>query len=554
MELKDKVIKMETWSNTYPRPQFKRDSFYSLNGEWTLNGQNIIVPYPPQSSLSQYHGEITEQLQYQKTFTLPSDFYQKDDRIILHFGAVDQIAKVSINHHELGEHQGGYLPFSFDITDFIKEDNNLIVDVIDTLSHDYPYGKQRKDRGGMWYTPVSGIWQTVWIEAVPPLSIESIKMTPTLSTLHLEVQTKAPRYQVSITFERSVFVDIFTEHSIDIEIPEKERFLWTPEHPYLYSITIASDTDHIESYFALRTISIENQQVLLNNQPIFLNGVLDQGYFIDGLFLPKGPQGYLEDIMNMKELGMNTLRKHIKVEPDIFYYLCDLKGMLVVQDMVNNGPYHYYLDTVLPTIGFQYRFDCFPFEQKRKDIFIKHSLETIQYLHNHPAIIIYTIFNEGWGQFDTNKIYHLLKKTDPSRLYDSASGWFKKKDNDFESLHVYFRNKVLKTKKNKPIFLSECGGYKRFIDNHVFNPLADYGYGSADSEEELTGMIETMYKEMVFPSLKNGLCGMIYTQVSDVEDEINGLYTYDREVCKVNKEKMRSLAQKVKDYINYEKR
>ena len=169
MELKDKVIKMETWSNTYPRPQFKRDSFYSLNGEWTLNGQNIIVPYPPQSSLSQYHGEITEQLQYQKTFTLPSDFYQKDDRIILHFGAVDQIAKVSINHHELGEHQGGYLPFSFDITDFIKEDNNLIVDVIDTLSHDYPYGKQRKDRGGMWYTPVSGIWQTVWIEAVPPL-------------------------------------------------------------------------------------------------------------------------------------------------------------------------------------------------------------------------------------------------------------------------------------------------------------------------------------------------------------------------------------------------
>lgn len=247
--------------------------------------------------------------------------------------------------------------------------------------------------------------------------------------------------------------------------------------------------------------------------------------------------------MYMKELGFNLLRKHIKIEPEQFYYYCDKKGMLVMQDMVNSGKYSFIKDTALPTIGFKKRNDMKKSakEKKRKNFFEKYMKDTIMHLHNHPCIIAYTIFNEGWGQFDGDRMYEVAKALDSTRLYDTASGWFAGKKSDFDSEHVYFRNKKLKPK-YRPMFLSECGGFTYKVEGHLFKSDKSYGYGNCKDSRELTVRIIDMYKAMVIPAIKNGLCGCIYTQLSDVEEEINGLYTYDREVCKVEKEEMKKLA------------
>ncbi len=538
-----------TWHEEYPRPMLKRDSFYSLNGEWTLNNNHIVVPFPPQSKLSQYDNEVQELLHYHKTFTLPKDFYNDNERVILHFGAVDQTCKVYINNTLLGANEGGYLPFSFDITDYLQDENKLVVTATDTLTHDYPYGKQRKDRGGMWYTPVSGIWQSVWLESVPNDSINNIKMTPSLNSIHLEIDTNAKEYTITIPLKTKEFKQTYNTNSIDITFDEEDIELWSPENPYLYHFTIDTDYDHVESYFALREIKIEGKNLYLNNKKIFLHGVLDQGYFEDGIFLPESPQEFENDVLKMKELGLNFLRKHIKIEPEVFYYACDKHGMLVMQDMVNNGGYNYILDTVLPNIGLVYRKDKDKSTPRQREIFEEYMKKTLKHLYNHPCIISYTIFNEGWGQFNSDDMYDICKSLDNTRFYDSTSGWFHQKKNDVDSLHVYFKTKPLKTKMNKPIFLSECGGYTRLIEDHVFNKDATYGYGTTHSEEELTDKIEKLYKEMVYTSIPNGLCGCVYTQLSDVEDEINGLYTYDRQVCKVNKERMLKIKEKIESLL-----
>lgn len=540
----------ENWQDFYPRPMLKRQSFFNLNGEWFLDNTSIDIPFPPQSTLSHYNKEVNDHLTYIKEFQLPQDFVPENHRILLHFGAIDQIARVYINNQYLGEHIGGYLPFSFDITDFLKDAvNQLRVDVTDTLSHVYPYGKQRKKRGGMWYTPVSGIWQTVWIEAVPQQAIQSIKITPSLSGIHIHIDSDATQYHISIPLNDYIFEKTYSSQDIDIDLSKETDtlHLWTPKNPYLYSITIKTETDCIESYFALRTIEIKNQQICLNNQPIFLHGVLDQGYFDDGIFLPEKPQGFVDDILKMKELGFNFLRKHIKIEPEVFYYACDKYGMLIMQDMVNNGNYNWFLDTALPNKGVLYRPDRFPGQKQRKQVFEKHMLETLDHLYNHPCIISYTIFNEGWGQFDADRMYKICKSYDPTRFYDATSGWFHQKESDVDSLHVYFCTKELSTKMEKPLFLSECGGYTRPIQDHLFKKDAHYGYGQTDSEEALTNRIIDLYEEMVLSSIPNGLCGCVYTQLSDVEDEINGLYTYDRQVCKVDKKRMQDISNKIFD-------
>ena len=520
---------MEKWKDEYPRPQLKRDSFYSLNGEWLLNGEKINVPFPPEALLSNYNKKLEDCFSYEKTFHFDINGIN-DEQVILHFGAVDQICTVILNDIEIGKHEGGYLPFCFDITKQLKEENVLIVKVKDDLSHVYPYGKQRKDRGGMWYTPVSGIWQTVWMEKVPKDYIEGIKIVSSMNSIHLHVETTAYEYKVIIR-EKEIICN-----QKDVEIQIDDPHLWSVEDPYLYSMIIETNQDHVESYFALREISVQNikghNRICLNNKPIFLHGVLDQGYFHDGLYLPKDPIEYKRDILRMKELGFNTLRKHIKIEPETFYYYCDKCGMIVVQDMVNNGGYNKFLDTVLPNVGIQYRPDSLFVNKEYKNCFKKNMIDTLNHLHNHPCIVVYTIFNEGWGQCCSDEMYEICKTLDPTRLYDSTSGWFKQSKSDFDSLHVYFKNKVLKGK-NKVLFLSECGGFSRYIDNHVFSN-ALYGYGDTNSENDLTNRIIELYEKMVFPSLINGLCGCIYTQLSDVEDEINGLYTYDRKVCKDN--------------------
>lgn len=532
---------------SYPRPQLKRENFMILNGTWKLDGQDIEVPFAPQSRLSEYKGKVGNVLAYETSFTVPENWDK--EKIILHFGAVDQVAEVYVNDIPIGKHEGGYLHFSFDITDAVNEaeENKLRVVAVDTLDHKYPYGKQCKKRGGMWYTPVSGIWQTVWMENVPASYIEEIKITPSLTDVEIVVTGAVHGFKV-IVFDKE---NIVAERSFEGNtgrVAVEHPILWTVEHPHLYDVKIMAGEDEVTSYFAFRVITIEKidgvNRVCLNHTPIFLHAVLDQGYFEDGIYLPESEGEYERDILRMKELGFNTLRKHIKIEPEQFYYDCDRLGMLVLQDMVNNGGYSYIKDTVLPTLKFKKRNDCKGRYQnpEHKLFFEQHMKDTLHDLYNHPCIIGYTIFNEGWGQFESDRMYDIAKEIDKTRIYDSTSGWFAQLKSDLDSEHIYFRVEELHAK-TRPMFLSECGGYSYLIPEHAFHPEKTYGYGACKDSEELTDRIVAMYEGMVLPGIKGGVCGCVYTQLSDVEDEINGMYTYDRKVCKVNKQKMQKLAE-----------
>ncbi len=543
--------------NVYPRPNLKRDSFFCLNGEWGFCAQlsegeadykeKIIVPFAPESLLSGINRTFKKGtiFCYKKEFSLPKGFIK--DKVLLNFGAVNQKAQVYLNGHLIGEHKGGYMPFSFDVTSFLAKENILEVRAQNDFDDfNLPYGKQCRKRGGMWYTPASGIWQTVWCESVPENYIKGIKITADDKIALIEIP-KAQNGEIIVkTPDGEVNLPLMNGRAIFKPVSPCN---WTPENPYLYYCTVVSGEDRVETYFALRSLEIKEisgvSRTLLNGKPYFFNGLLDQGYFSDGIFTPADLEIFEQDIKTAKELGFNMLRKHIKIEPQQFYYDCDRLGMVVFQDMVNNGKYSFFRDTALPTVGFK-KMPSFLMGRKgvQKEEFYNALKETVELLNNHPSVCCYTIFNEGWGQFDEDDMYLRIKLMKTGRLIDTASGWFSTDKNDFESLHIYFKKIKIKPS-NKPIFLSEFGGYSFKPEGHVFNTEQTYGYRMFDNKKEFQNAFLKLYENEVIPVIRKGLCATVYTQLTDVEDETNGLISYDRKVVKVDKRRMQSLAKKL---------
>ena len=539
----------------YPRPQMRRDSYLNLNGSWEFsvdykNMGHIRVPFCPESRLSGIgkHFDEGSILSYTRSFTLPEGFNR--GRVILHIGAADQRADVFLNGKPVGFHEGGYEAFSFDITEYLCPENRLQVCCFDDLTNQtWPYGKQVVKRGGMWYTPVSGIWQSVWLESVPENYVEK---------LHIENRGAAVNISIEPAMDGTITVPELGRFELEkgkVTIAPENPCFWSPEDPHLYDFTLEAGEDRIESYFAIRSLEIRKvgkyQRLCLNGKPYFFHGLLDQGYWPDGLFTPAKPECYAEDILAMKKLGFNMLRKHIKVEPEEFYYQCDKLGMIVFQDMVNNGKYDYVRDTVLPTVSLSY--------QKLPDSFIRRDevtrkrflmgMEaTVKQLKNHPCICYWTIFNEGWGQFDSDAVYEQFKQLDDTRFIDSTSGWFRQKKSDVDSRHVYFR-KITQKGGNKPLVISEFGGYSYKVAGHSFNPDDTYGYGKYQDRDEFVKALQSLYMDQVVPCVERGLCAAIYTQVSDVEDETNGLLTYDRKVEKMTPEEMLPVADALRKTI-----
>ncbi|MBE6727986.1 MAG: glycoside hydrolase family 2 [Ruminococcaceae bacterium] len=538
----------------YPRPQLKRDSFLCLNGKWNFKIKNngkvtfsgdILVPFVPESRISGIERSIKKRdiLVYERTFTLEKSFLR--DRLMLHIGACDQYTTVFVNGRAVGENIGGYLPFCFDITDYVTENENVItVEAKDPLCKDLPYGKQTEKRGGMWYTKISGIWQTVWLESVPDNFIEKIKITPNLCGVDIEVF--GGEQQKTISFEGVDYNFSGEKFRLNVENP----ILWSPDNPHLYEFMITSGKDTVKSYFGLRTVSIEQINgrplIFLNGKPLFFNGLLDQGYFSDGIFLPASESGFKFDILSAKKCGFNMLRKHIKMEPQLFYYYCDKYGMLIFQDMINCGKYSFLIDTALPTIGIKKQLPR-RFSKRCKSEFESSAFGILENLYNHPSVVYYTIFNEGWGQFSADECYKKFKEFDSTRIYDTTSGWFQKNLSDVQSEHIYFKRIKFKKSYNRPLILSEFGGYSCKIENHSFNLDKTYGYRFFESRSEFESALVSLYEDEIIPAIKNGLCGAVLTQLSDVEDETNGLLTYDRKVLKVDEKRIKRLCDKLYD-------
>lgn len=523
--------------DVYPRPQLVRKDWMSLNGEWTFNGDKTInVPFCPECELSGIENWNGGEMEYERSFVVPEDWQGK--HVVLHVGAADQLAQVYVNDEKAGEHEGGYLPFSIDITELLVEgENKLRINVTDELNHKYPWGKQKKDRGGMWYTPVSGIWKSVWLEPVPEQHIEFLKIDTGLDWVEIRaygiesatIQLLGESHEMRKDEQAGTACAVV---HIDIRKPHN----WTPDDPYLYSFGIVADDDCIDSYFALRTLGIGEfgvfKRLCLNGKPFFFNGVLDQGYWQDGLYTPSSPECYEKDILAMKSLGFNTLRKHIKIEDEQFYYACDRLGMVVFQDMVNNGEYSFFHDSVLPMIGFKKLKDRKWSNEEARHIFLDEMERTAKFLYNHPSICYWTIFNEGWGQFCADEAYDRLATIDHTRFIDSTSGWFGQSKSDVDSHHVYFKPVNISAGR-RPMVLSEFGGYACKLNDHCFNSDKTYGYKKCKNEAALLGDLAKLYNNEILPLINKGLCAAIYTQLSDVEDETNGFLTYDREVQKI---------------------
>ncbi len=547
----------------YPRPQLRRDSYLNLNGPWDyaitdtdvqperFDGQ-ILVPFSPEAPLSGVRRTLTPDrfLWYRRRVTLPAGFVR--ERTLLHFGAVDQEAAVFVNGEQLAHHIGGYLPFFCDVTEALHGGDALEIVVCVRDGTDASYhtrGKQKRARGGIWYTPQSGIWQTVWMESLPKTHIRSLRITPLFdeAAVELRAQTSLPCACVARLDGRTVTFCSGTA----VRIPMPGFHPWSPEDPFLYDLTLEAGEDRVESYFAMRSFGVGpdaegRPRLLLNGKPYFHTGVLDQGYWPEGLYTAPSDEALAADIALMKRMGFNMLRKHIKVEPLRWYYHCDRLGMLVWQDMPNGGG-RYRLSTVsLPLFTGRHRDDHAYAAFARQEAagrreFAKELREMVEHLYNCPCIAMWVPFNEGWGQFDARETAEWLRAFDPTRTVDHASGWHDQGAGDVRSLHVYFRPYRHRQEDGaRATVLSEFGGYNLRVAGHAFS-RKDFGYRRFRTAEEFSFALQDLYVRQIIPAKAQGLSATVYTQLSDVEDELNGLVTYDRAVVKMDVEAMRAL-------------
>ena len=573
-------LSLENILPEYPRPTLTRDQWVNLNGYWdyaitkeshiplAFHGQ-ILVPFSPETQLSGVMRTVMPDdfLWYRRTFDAQR---MTGQRLLLHFGAADQYAEVYINRIQAGSHLGGYLPFSMDITDLIQSgDNELLVKIWDKSNTSWhSKGKQSLHPGGMFYTAQSGIWQTVWLETVPDNYIERVDFMPDFDR-HTVRMTASSRLTQPLTCtvsgEGIAPFTLTANTNEEVEIFVEDFHPWSPEDPFLYQVALCCGEDHVSSYFALRKCDIQTdangvRRFFLNNAPYFQTGVLDQGYWPESLYTAPSDEALLFDIQKMKELGFNMLRKHAKIEPERFYYHCDRLGMLVWQDMVNGGSaYKHWFVTYLATAMNWHHWPPFhdgPSHQgllSRKDEegrreFLQETAETIAFLKNHPSIVVWVPFNEGWGQFDAAQTAEYVKQLDPDRLVDHASGWYDQKGGDIVSLHYYFLSLHFRPEKKRALALTEFGGYSHSVKGHS-SCSKEYGYKKFKNSESLTQGYRTLLEETVLPAVEKGIGATIYTQVSDIEEETNGFYTYDRKVLKMDGDTVRQLNRRLMEAV-----
>lgn len=562
----------------YPRPNMVRNSYFNLNGEWEycINQSKetdhydgtIIVPFSPETALSGVQKMVMPEdyLHYRKTFVLPEGF--KKERVLLHFGAVDQECDVFLNGKKLGSHVGGYLAFYFDITEYLVEGENVLTLCVKDYTEKAPHarGKQKLVRkGGMsslFYTPQSGIWKTVWLESVADAYVERVKITPMFDEAAVKVEVLTIGEA-----DNEAFISIYDGSNLVAEMSTVEKSAvislpgftpWTPENPHLYDVKITYGKDEVCSYFGMRKFSTGKDKngllrFFMNNKPFFFNGVLDQGYWPESLLTAPTEDALKYDIIKLKELGYNTIRKHIKVEPDRFYYLCDKLGMVVWQDMPNGGGEYnllhvMYMTNVLSCYGRIIKDNHYGLFARKDEAGRKQYYEDlkgmVEQLYNYPSIAVWVPFNEGWGQFDATKATALIKTVDNSRLINEACGWFDQKGGDMYSIHNYLRKLKVKPNKDRVVALTEFGGYAFPIPGHMACEK-EFGYKHYKTKEELTANYRRLWEEEVYPNVVKGMCSTIYTQTSDIEEEINGLMTYDREENKFMEEELKEIHAKL---------
>ena len=549
-------VEEEETVGEYPRPQMRRNSYLNLNGYWkyairkeakrpSFYDGKIRVPFSPETKLSEVEKVLQpdETLWYERELHIPEGFYM-GGRILLHFGAVDQICEVYINDECVTKHTGGYTSFSVDITDYLLESNKIAVCVRDYTDTSYQArGKQVLKPKGIWYAPTSGIWQTVWLENVPEIYISSLRITPLFDQKEVEITVFSKDSLPCRIVCNEMSVEAVVNEPVRISIPNVHN--WSPEDPYLYTFSVTLGADRVGSYFGMRKFSVEEdiegiKRLFLNNQPYYYNGILDQGYFPGGGYTPKTEDTYRRDLEMVKEMGFTMIRKHCKVEPMNWYYMCDKLGILVWQDIVNGGSKYGTLRITHPLFTKIHikdsNYSYFSREDKKgREQFVVDMENTISQLINCTCISMWVLFNEGWGQFDANQLAEKIKQIDGTRTIDAASGWSDQKNGEIASHHVYFKKyRFSPDKLSRAVVLSEFGGISCALEDHV-SLEKEVGYKKARSLEEYYNFYKAIFLEEIKPAIKKGLCASVYTQLSDVEGEINGLVTQDRLVEKIDR-------------------